>query len=133
MNHSQAVGISAGCAIFGATLLAFLILSVPPQLPAGGPNFTAISAVILSATLLVGGLTALFIRLVHHRRALMASVYERRRSREPIVALRQGTLMAAGVAIVLTLAYLRILDAAYFIVTFVTLILIEALIQNRQQ
>ena len=65
MTHSQAIGISAGSAIFGGVTLAFLIVTVPPQMPGGVPNYAAVSAFILSAALLVGGLAALPIGPLH--------------------------------------------------------------------
>ena len=132
MTHSQTVGISSGCAIFGGVILAFLMITVPPQMPGGDPNFAAVTAFILSAALFVGGLTALFIRMVHQRRTQGAGGYQVRKSRMPTVALRQGALMGLGTLIVLTLAYIQILDVAYFIVTFIILILIEVLVQSRQ-
>ncbi len=131
MTHSQAVGISTGCALFGGAALSFLMLAVPPQMN-GEPNFSAVTAFILSAALFIGGVAALFIRLVHQRRTALAGGYEVRKSRQPAVALRQGALIGVGTLIVLTLAYIQILDVAYFIVTFVILILIEVLIQSRQ-
>ncbi len=132
MSHSQVVGISAGCAIFGGGLLLFVFFAVSPQGAGGEPNTAAIVAFVISAALVVGGLGALFIRAVHHRRALAVDEYDERKSRQPIMALRQGAFIAIGVAIVLTLAYYGILDPPYFIATFVTLGLIEVFIQYRR-
>ncbi len=130
MTRTQATAIGGGGATLGGGLLAYVVLRVPPLLPDGQANKAALLLALICLLLLAGGLGALAALALHKRWPGLAGTRRRTRAR-PVVALRQGALIALWAGIIVLLAYARMLDAAYFIVTTLLLILLEAFWQSR--
>jgi hypothetical protein len=130
MTRAQAMGLAGGSVVVGGGLLAFLVFTVPPQMPGGEPNTAALIMALISVMLLAGGLGALAATALHNRWPGLAGA-DRQESPEPGVAIRQGALLSLVVGIILTLAYFRTLDAAFFLVTFLLIGLFEAFVQSR--
>ncbi len=131
MTRTQAVGFSGVGALVGGGLLAFLVSSVPPEMADGEPNAAALLMALLSAMLLMGGLGLILALALHRRWPRLAGASGPGIRAEPAVALRQGTLLALGAGFILTLYYREMLDAAFFVVTILMLILFEAFVQSR--
>ncbi len=130
MTRTQATAIGGGGATLGGGLLVYVVLRVPPLLPDGQANKAALLLALICLLLLAGGLGALAALALHKRWPGLAGARRRTRSR-PAVALRQGALIALWAGIIVLLAYARMLDAAYFIVTTLLMILLEAFWQSR--
>lgn len=131
MTRTQAVGLSGGAALAGGGLLGFLVFTVSPLLPNNEPNTAALMMALICAMSLVGGLGALLALGLHKRWPGLAGVTDRRTAPAPGVAIRQGALLALGAGFILVLRYLQMLDAAFFLVTFLILMLFEAFVQSR--
>jgi len=130
MTRAQLTFFSTLALIAGAGTLFYLLTSVQPK-DANGvvdtPALILFFAGLVLATLGVGALTA----SVLHRQWPALAGASRSRKPKPIVALRQGALLAATVITLALLAYLQRLDATFLLVTLVLAGLIEAFIQSQ--
>lgn len=132
MTRAQAAGLSGAGILVGGGLLVFLVTTVSPWLSEREPNAAALLMALLSTMLLVGGAGAMLALALHRRwPGLAGSPRDGSVAPEPGVALRQGALLAVGAGFVLILAYRDILDAAFFVVTILLLVLFEAFLQSR--
>ncbi len=132
MMRRQALGTAGSAAVIGATLLGFLLWSVPPTYPSGEPNLAALVLFLLGLLLLVFGFGGLVALALHGRWPNLAGVHDRRKRPDPGVALRQGALLAAAVGVMGVLTFLGMLDLAFALVTLVIVGLVEAFLQNRR-
>lgn len=130
MTRAQAIGLSGGAVLVGGGLLAFLVFTVPPQMPGGEPNTAALVMALISVMILAGGIGALAAMVLHNRWPGLGGGGRHTRP-VPGAAIRQGALLALGVGIIMALAYFQMLDAAFFIVTFLLIGLFEAFVQSR--
>ena len=131
MTRAQAVGLSGAGVLMGGGLLIYVVTSVSPKLPTGEPNSAALIMALVSAMVLAGALGTLLALTLHKRWPGLAGASGTSRTPEPAVALRQGFLIALGTGFMLALAYRRMLDVPFFIVTILLLVLLEAFIQSR--
>ncbi|MFN2202202.1 MAG: hypothetical protein ACK2UO_13405 [Caldilineaceae bacterium] len=131
MTRAQAVGLSSAGVLLGGGLLIFVVTSVPPELASGEPNSAALLMALVSAMVLAGGIGMLLALTLHKRWPGLAGASGATRVPEPAVALRQGFLISLGTGFILTLAYRGMLDAPFFVVTILLLVLLEAFIQSR--
>ena len=132
MTRAQAAGLSGVGIVVGGGLLIFLVTTVSPWLSEREPNAAALLMALVSTMLLVGGAGAMLALALHRRwPGLAGAPVDGSALPEPAVALRQGTLLAVGAGFVLILAYRDMLDAAFFLVTLLLLVLFEAFVQSR--
>ena len=127
------MGTATIAAIVGALLLAYLLWAVPPTFTDGQINSAALILFLTGLLALVFGFGSLVALAVHRRWPALAGVRDKRRRPEPWVALRQGTLLALAVAVMLALTLLRMLDIAFALVTLVLAGLLEGFFQNRRR
>ena len=130
MTRTQAAGLGSSSALLGGGLLVYLVLRVPPQMPDGQANVAALLLAFICLLLLAGGIGTLAALALHNRWPALAGTRRRARSM-PAVAVRQGALTALGAGVIVLLAYARMLDAAYLIVTVLVIVLFEAFLQSR--
>ena len=119
-------------ALAGTALLIYLLWAVPPTLPNGEINNAALVLFLLGMLALVFGLGSLVALALHRRWPHLAGVRDSRRKADPWVAARQGVLLSLAVGVILLLTLVRMLDAAFALVTLVLAGLIEGFFQNRR-
>ena len=131
MTRAQVVGLSVGGALVGGGLLVYLVTTVPPRMSDGVPNAAALVLALVSGMVLVWGLGTMLALALHRRWPGLAGRSGQLYMAQPEVAMRQGALLAVGLGFIAVLAYLQMLDAPFFIVTILMLILFEAFVQSR--
>lgn len=110
-----------------------MILQVSPFLSDGSINAPAVALFILCLGLLVFGVASLAALWLHRRWPGLAGIYARNKKPQAGTALRQGVLVAIGVAVVTTLTVIQQLDIILVLVTVGLLGLLEAYVQNRRR
>lgn len=126
------MSIAALAAVVGMLLLFYVLWAVPPWLPSGQTNNAAVILFLLGLLALVFGLGSLVALALHRRWPALAGVRDARRRPDPWVAVRQGTLLALAIGVMLLLTLMRMLDIAFALVTLVLAGLIEGFFQNRR-
>jgi hypothetical protein len=131
-GRRQVMTIAALAAVVGLLLLLYVLWAVPPWLPSGQTNNAAIILFLFGLLALVFGLGSLVALALHRRWPALAGVRDSRRRPDPWVAMRQGTLLALAIGVMLLLTLVRMLDIAFALVTLVLAGLIEGFFQNRR-
>jgi hypothetical protein len=133
ITRRQVVAWSLVATLAGGAFLTYLLLGVSPFLPEGQPNYAAVLLFFAAVMALAAGLGTLAALALHRRWPSLAGAgRDPRDEAAPSVALRQGLFLAVAAGVTLLLAFLRVLDAAFVLVTVVLLGLLEAFLQNRQ-
>jgi hypothetical protein len=122
--------------LVGGTLLAYVVINVPPTTDGQTVDPTALLlgfAGIFGVAMSAGVLAALFL---HRRWPALAGRTNKRSSRNKLPpaepAVRQGALFGLAVVTLIALSVVGVLDVAFVIVTFLVAGLIEAYAQTRK-
>ncbi len=130
MTRVQVTILSTLALVAGAGTLFYLLTSVPPVDVDGLVDTPALVLFFIGLALATLGVGALLASVLHRQWPALAGA-SRHRGPEPIVALRQGALLATTFTALALLAYFQRLDVTFLLVTLVLAGLIEAFIQNR--
>jgi hypothetical protein len=131
MTRVQLTVFSTLAILAGAGTLFYLLTSVPPVGVDGTVDTPALVLFFIGLALTILGGGARLASVLHRQWPALAGA-SRRRGPEPIVALRQGALLAATFTALALLAYFQRLDVTFLLVALVLAGLIEAFIQNRK-
>jgi len=130
MTRAQLTFFSTLALIAGAGTLFYLLTSVQPKDANGVVDTPALILFFAGLALATLGMGALAASVLHRQWPALAGA-GRGRKPAPIVALRQGALLAATVITLALLAYFQRLDVTFLLVTLVLAGLIEAFIQSQ--
>ncbi len=133
MTRGQAIGLAGATVLGGSALIVYLLRSVSPLLADGQLNMAALALFFGGLLIVVGGIGSLIALALHNRWPFLAGVRSRRVKPDPAVAIRQGALLALGVAVLGLLALWHVLDIAFILVALVLVGLLEAFLQSRQR
>lgn len=131
MSRGRAGAWAGMAALSGAAVLIYLLTTVPPYLPDGQTNSPALILFLVGLLLFVGGLGSLIALALHKQWPALAGARSRRAKPSAGVALRQGTLLAVTVAVMVVLAYTHFLDIAFVFIAVVLAGLVEAVFRSR--
>ncbi len=127
----QVLGWSILIIILSTLLLGYLLTSVSPYLFDNQLNIPAIILLFASLLLFTQSLATLIALRLHTRWPALAG--EPTRYPDPIVAVRQGLLVALATIAIALLALFHFLDIIFVLVILLLAGLIEVFIQNRQR
>lgn len=130
MTQRRLIAWSVIVAMAGGGLFGYLLTSVPPREPGGQLDAPVVFLFVGTLVMLMGGLATLVASMLHRRWPLLAGAV--RPPTDPVVALRQGIIVAGAVATLLLLALVDMLDLAFVLVTVILAGLIEVFLQSRQ-
>lgn len=116
--------------LVGLVLLIFLLYKVSPITTGGQTDLVVVAAFILASMILISGIAAFVLLLLHRRWPALAGT--RRSETDPFVAIRQGLVVGATSGVLIVLGLLQKLDIAFILVTVLVGGLIEAFMQSRQ-
>ena len=117
--------------LIGLMMLIFLLYKVSPVDTDGQMDLVVIAAFIVASMILISGLAAFVLLLLHRRWPALAGA--RRGDPDPFVAIRQGLLAGATGGVLIVLGLTQKLDIAFILVAILVAGLIEAFLQSRQK
>ncbi len=130
MTRTQVTRWSIAAGLLGGALSGYLLWRISPYLDDGRLNMMAFALLMAALATVAGAGSSLLALQIHARWPSLAGA---RRHADPAVAVRQGLWVAIFVLIVALLAFLRVLDIVFIVVTLLLIGFTEAYIQSRQR
>jgi len=130
MSRKRAFTWSIAGMLIGAVLLVFLLYKVPPFTTDGQIDLVVIAAFLLTSMVLISGVAAFVLLVLHRRWPALAGVLNGKP--EPFAAIRQGLLVSATAGVLAVLGLLQMLDIAFVLGAILIAGLIEAYMQSRK-